>query len=188
MVDEEMVQVTNGAGGGSRRFSWWGVVVVVLVAVAVMYKLQPFSGGVVWGSDYQKGLELAKQANKPILLAFYSTGCPYCEQMKRTTYKNSEVIKLVDESFVPIMLNADHEVDIARRFVQLGFPSYTVLNPDGSYVETFEGYLSAKDYMEQLTGALGKVSGVALSKAPPNKFGGGTRRIESKRDSSLRSE
>jgi len=162
MVDEELSRVTNGAGGGTRRFRWWWAVVVVLAAVAVMIKLQPTGKGVVWESDYQKGLALAKQTNKPILLAFHTLGCVFCEKMKGTTYKNSGVIKLVDESFVPVLLSANQEADLARRYVQLGFPSYTVLNPDGSYVETFEGYLPAKDYMEQLTESLGRVSRVAL--------------------------
>ena len=162
MVDEELSRVTNGIGGGSRRFRWWWAAVVVLAALAVMYKLQPTSGGVAWESDYQKGLELAKQTNKPILLAFHTLGCVFCEKMKGSTYKNSGVIKLVDESFVPVLLSADQETDLARRFVELGFPSYTVLNPDGSKIETYEGYLTAKEYIEQLTGALGKVNGAVL--------------------------
>ena len=162
MVDDEIVQVTHGAGGGSRRFRWRWVAVLVLAALAVMYKLQPTSGGVVWGSDYQKGLELAKQTNKPILLAFHRAGCGFCMKMKGSTYRNSKVVKLVEESFVPVLLSADQEADLARRFVELGFPSYTVLNPDGSKIKTFEGYLPAKDYIEQLTESLGRVSRVAL--------------------------
>ena len=162
MVEDKMVQATNGASGGSRRFRWGWVLVVVLVVFAVMIKQQPISEGVVWENDYQKGLEVAKETNRPILLAFHNPGCGFCMKMKGSTYTNSGVIKLVDESFVPVLLSADQEVDLANRFVQLGFPSYTVLNSDGSKVETFEGYYPAKDYIDQLTESLGKVSGAAL--------------------------
>ena len=166
MVDEELVRVAKGAGGVSKRFRWWWAAVVVLAAVAVMIKLQPTSGGVVWESDYQKGLELARQTNKPVLLAFHALGCVFCEKMKRTTYGNSRVIKLVDESFIPVLLSANKEVDLAGRFVELGFPSYTVLNPDGSAVETFEGYFTAKEYQKRLTGALEGVNKAASPGKP----------------------
>ena len=156
MVEENMTQAANGVSGGSRRKSWWGIGFVILVVFAVMYKMQPTSGGVVWGSDYEKGLTLAQEADKPMLLAFYSTSCGNCRAMKRTTYKDPEVIKLVEESFVPVMLDAYQEVDLANRFVELGFPSYTVLNSDGSKIKTFEGYHSAKEYIDQLAGTLGR--------------------------------
>ena len=156
MVEENMTQAANGVSGGSRRKSWWGIGFVILVVFAVMYKMQPTSGGVVWGSDYEKGLALAQEANKPILLAFHNPGCGFCMKMKGSTYRDSDVIELVEGSFVPILLSADKETELANRFVELGFPSYTVLNSDGSKIKTFEGYHTAKDYIEQLAGALGR--------------------------------
>jgi len=54
----------------------------------------------------EKAEELAKKYDSDMLVFFFRNGCPDCKKMKAETLKNSEIIKLINENFFPVMLNA----------------------------------------------------------------------------------
>jgi len=54
----------------------------------------------------EKAEELAKKYDSDMLIFFFRNGCPDCKKMKAETLKNSEIIKLINENFFPVMLNA----------------------------------------------------------------------------------
>ena len=54
----------------------------------------------------EKAEELAKKYDSDMLVFFFRKGCPECKQMKVETLKNPEIIKLINENFFPVMLNA----------------------------------------------------------------------------------
>ena len=56
--------------------------------------------------DIEKAEELAKKYDSDMLVFFFRNGCPDCKKMKAETLKNSEIIKLINENFFPVMLNA----------------------------------------------------------------------------------
>ena len=41
-----------------------------------------------------------------MLVFFFRNGCPECKQMKVETLQNPEIIKLINENFFPVTLNA----------------------------------------------------------------------------------
>ncbi|MAM04581.1 MAG: hypothetical protein CMD06_01300 [Flavobacteriales bacterium] len=48
---------------------------------------------------------LLKEENKYILLFFYREGCEFCEKMKTQTFKDLEVLNLINHNFLPVMIN-----------------------------------------------------------------------------------
>ena len=54
----------------------------------------------------EKAEELAKKYDSDMLVFFFRKGCPECKQMKVETLQNPEIIKLINENFFPVMLNA----------------------------------------------------------------------------------
>ena len=54
----------------------------------------------------EKAEELAKKYDSDMLVFFFRKGCPECKQMKVETLKNPEIIKLINENFFPVTLNA----------------------------------------------------------------------------------
>jgi thioredoxin-related protein len=57
-------------------------------------------------SRIEKAQELAKKYDSDMLVFFFRKGCPECKQMKAETLQNPEIIKLINENFFPVMLNA----------------------------------------------------------------------------------
>ena len=53
----------------------------------------------------EKAEKFAKKYNKNIFILFYRPGCDYCEKMKKTTLTDPVVVKLINENFLPVMIN-----------------------------------------------------------------------------------
>jgi thioredoxin-related protein len=56
--------------------------------------------------------KLHQQIPKPILVFLYSDWCKICFGMKKTTFKNQEVIKLLNNNFYFVNLNGEEKKDI----------------------------------------------------------------------------
>ncbi len=54
----------------------------------------------------EKAEELAKKYESDMLVFFFRKGCPECQKMKVETLKDPEIIRLINENFFPVMLNA----------------------------------------------------------------------------------
>ena len=113
------------------------------------------SPGIPWNLDYQAGMKLAQQQNKPILLVFTTTWCPPCLQMKEKVYPDPEVIKTA-QAFVPILIDPDVQGGLARQYQATFIPTYFILRPDGAQIDQFVGYHEAPEFIEKLLAALKK--------------------------------
>jgi len=56
--------------------------------------------------------ELHQQIPKPILVFLYTDWCKICFGMKKTTFKDQEVIKLLNDNFYFVKLNAEEKKEI----------------------------------------------------------------------------
>ena len=82
----------------------------LVVVLFLLFSFSSFSQGeakteIQWLS-IEKAEELAKKYDSDMLVFFFRNGCPDCKKMKAETLKNSEIIKLINENFFPVMLNA----------------------------------------------------------------------------------
>ena len=57
--------------------------------------------------DYEEGLKMAKEQNKPILLDFTGYACVNCRRMEENVWSKPEVYKLMKEKFIIISLYVD---------------------------------------------------------------------------------
>ena len=84
-----------------------------------------------WG---EKAFQEARDANKPVLLAISAVWCHWCHVMDETSYSDPEVIRLINERYVPIRVDNDERPDVNRRYNMGGWPSTVFLTPDGEIV------------------------------------------------------
>ena len=87
-----------------------------------------------WIDDYEEGLSMARQENRPILVDFWAPWCRPCIEMDARVFSRPEVVEAI-EPFVPVKLNVDvpeySDLKI-NTFGSHALPYYIFLNPDGS--------------------------------------------------------
>lgn len=110
-----------------------------------------------WSDNLRQALELSRQTGKPVLVHFYSDTCPPCKMMEKNTFPNPEVAATVQNSFIPVKLNANRNPREAQMFNVQGVPMDIVLLSDGQPIEMAVGGQDASRYSQFLATALGKM-------------------------------
>lgn len=85
----------------------------------------------VWYHSIDEGFELATKEQKPMLLYFTADWCKNCAQMKKSTFKDSEVIAELDR-FVKVKFDATIDNDANRAILKqngvIGLPEYIIFD------------------------------------------------------------
>jgi len=71
---------------------------------------------------------------KLILLAISGVWCHWCHVMDETSYSDPEIIRLLNERFIPIRVDTDERPDINARYNLGGWPTTAILTPEGRLV------------------------------------------------------
>lgn len=97
----------------------------------------------------------AAAEKKPIAIDFFATWCGPCKAMDRTTYLDPEVAKMASKM---LMLRLDAEstegAPIAKDFGVGSYPTLVFLAADGSEIDRFTGYKTAKEFVPYLSAAI----------------------------------
>jgi uncharacterized protein YyaL (SSP411 family) len=89
-----------------------------------------------WGPE---ALGEAQAQGKPILLSLGYVGCHWCQALNRESFSDAEVAALVNDNFVPILVDRDQRPDVDMLYQgaagimqhQGGWPLNLFLHPDG---------------------------------------------------------
>jgi len=84
-----------------------------------------------WREWSTQAFQEAAREDKPVLLSLSAVWCHWCHVMDETSYSDPEVIRLINESFIPIRVDNDRRPDINARYNMGGWPSTAFLSPEG---------------------------------------------------------
>jgi len=140
---------------------WRNVLVPAVVIIAALLLLQRFRGGGGGGVApipplFAQGLTLAqaetlaKSDGKPVLVYTTADWCGPCQQFKRTTLIDPEVVTFIQTNTIPVYLNVDEHEEDAARFNIASIPT-TVLVRNGTTAAKFSaGAVDADEYLAWL--------------------------------------
>ena len=122
-------------------------------------------------SSFEAMDSLQQIQKKKIIVFIHTDWCQYCQKMKATTFKNQEIIQILNSDFYFIDFNAEEKRDISfngKTFkyqptgnnvgvhelaLQLGtinnqiaYPVLCVLNEKNEIILQYNNYLSPKDF------------------------------------------
>lgn len=113
-----------------------------------------------WSDNLRQAQELARQTGKPVLLHFYSDTCPPCKMMEKNTFPNPAIVETVQNSFIPVKLNAKQYPREAQMFNVQFVPRDIVLSPNGQVIHSAEGGQDVTRYSQFLATAQAAIAKV----------------------------
>lgn len=111
-----------------------------------IFSLGLFSAELEWAESYQAGLERAKKENKSIYLLVTSEQCRWCRKLEATTLQDDEVIRRIEEKFVPVHVTRDKD-DYPSYIKAKMVPMNFFLNSDGRVFHSMPGYWNVEDFL-----------------------------------------
>lgn len=91
-----------------------------------------------WIRDFEKGLSLARDSRKPMMVDFYADWCPPCQELDKLTFAAPEV-KALGEKFVMVKVDCTTDDPQCRkateRYEVVGWPTVLFLDSAGRPIE-----------------------------------------------------
>ena len=117
------------------------------------------------GVNFIKGSEVrfadvlaqAKRENKRVLVDFWATWCLACIQMNKTTLRDTRIGNLMNYTFINYAVDMDNDPDgkeLVEKYNIQAFPTYLILNPDGTKFNQVVGSNTVEGFAKALTDAL----------------------------------
>jgi len=124
------------------------VIGILIMFLSISISCSLGKSEIKWYS-FEEGIDKAKKENKLILMDIYAKWCHWCNVMENTTYKDKEVIELINKYYIPVRVDAEERPDLNKRYNQGGLPSTLIIDKNGN--EIFGAiYLSAEEMKKLL--------------------------------------
>jgi hypothetical protein len=99
-------------------------------------------------SDWsQATFERARRERRIIVLTVSTGWCHWCHVMKRETYGDPAVRRVLSRRFLPVLVDADARPDLAERFRNYRWPATAFLTPDAKPVLALRGYRGPRPFL-----------------------------------------
>jgi thioredoxin-related protein len=113
---------------------------------------------VKWRADYNAARQEAADKGLPLILDFGTQNCFWCKRLDATTFRDANVLKVMNERFVPLKIDANQEPGLTQMLRIQSFPTIVLAAPDGKILGNLEGYMEAPRFLENLQRALTALS------------------------------
>ncbi|HZM51051.1 MAG TPA: DUF255 domain-containing protein, partial [Vicinamibacteria bacterium] len=114
---------------------------VLSVALAVPVHAAETPGPIAWTDWSDAAFERARADDRLVLLDLGAVWCHWCHVMEETTYKDPEVVSLIQTRFVPVRVDQDARPDLSNRYEDYGWPATVVFDSKGRELVKFQGYI-----------------------------------------------
>ena len=120
-------------------------------------------------TSFEAALIKAEHEHKIVFVDFYTTWCGPWKLLDKTTWQDSSVIALLTEKTIPLKIDAEKEVALAKRYGVDAYPSLVFIRPDGTLIDTLVGYREPSTFARELRDALAGRTKLAQAKEAVEK-------------------
>ncbi len=103
-----------------------------------------------WQAWSPAAFEQAKRENRFVLLDLEAVWCHWCHVMDETTYRDPQVVRLLESRYVLVKVDQDSRPDLSNRYEDYGWPATVVFAADGSEIVKRQGYITPAEMVSML--------------------------------------
>ena len=100
--------------------------------------------------DLEQSLKDAKLENKTVMVIFDQKSCVYCEILKENTLTDPKVQEIINEKYIPTIVDVNKNPMIASNYNVYGTPTVVFVSGDEDFVYQIDGYLDAEEFLDEL--------------------------------------
>ena len=129
-------------------------IVLVLVPVACLFGSCGTASAqdVKWRTDYTAARKEATETGRALLLDFGTEACFWCKKLDATTFRDPKVVKLLNERFIPVKIDAQKHRQLTDALGIESYPTLVLASAEGKVIGRHVGYAD----VAQLTALLNK--------------------------------
>ncbi|NTW44821.1 MAG: thioredoxin fold domain-containing protein, partial [Anaerolineaceae bacterium] len=101
--------------------------------------------GATYADDWDSALKRAKKEDKPVVLYFFTPYCSYCQAMDKEVLAEKDVSAILKKNAVYLRVDVEKREDLARFYGVRGYPTTTLLEPNGQRIVQIPGYIEKND-------------------------------------------
>jgi uncharacterized protein YyaL (SSP411 family) len=124
-------------------------IIALIVAMAAAAPAGEPAARVAW-HDLDAALSASAEAGKPVMIHFTADWCGWCKKMQREVYAQTDVAALINERFLPAMVDTDRRPDLKARYGVRGLPTIWFLTSTGEGITYVPGYVDAPTFRQLL--------------------------------------
>ncbi len=126
------------------------LICLLVLSIILCYAGSAASSDTINWRSFEEGMVLSKIEKKTVFLHFYADWCGFCRKMANTTFKDPDLIRYLNQNFMPIMVNTDKEPETAGTYGVAGLPYTMFLTEQGEPIFSVPGYIATDVLMSML--------------------------------------
>lgn len=113
----------------------------------------------------------AHAEGKPVMIDFITDWCMWCDTLDHNTYADARVAAFINESVVPIKVDAEkgEGIAVAKKYGVSGYPTILLISASGEEIDRIVGYVPPEPFLKSLTDYVKGVNTLAQLKADVQK-------------------
>lgn len=134
---------------------WIGI--VLIFSSFVFGADETFAKAYGYETSYQEAHLKAIQSNKPMMILFVTTSCPWCQKLENQTLKKDPIAKLIQTHFIPVFLDKETD-DFPKALMPMVVPTIVFLDPkEEKKFDEIIGYKPSDEFLSFLERIIKKV-------------------------------
>jgi thiol-disulfide isomerase/thioredoxin len=135
-----------------------------LIFAALFFVSQPTAEAPFSDLKFDQALDAAKKDGKVVMIDFFTTWCVPCKKLDKLTWPDAGVQKWLGEKTVALKMDAEKEVELAKKYTIVSYPTILFLKPDGQELGRITAYKTPAEFLSEANDTLAGKDSVARAK------------------------
>lgn len=129
------------------------LVLLVLLIFAITFsgcgKVEKIPFEIAFQTDLEAAQKIAADKNRPMVIVFFNSKCPWCRMLDDSTF-NDKIVIGMSEKMVFVRIDAEKDSALARQFGVAYYPTIVVTRPDGSEIDRLVEYYPPTEFHNEI--------------------------------------